>query len=218
MTDYVKTEEEQVAAIKQWWKDNGTSLMVGVVLALGGIFGWKAYQKSTYEAQVAASVAFQNLVDASQGGPLGVSEEQQANVVFLANEIIESDPESAYSVYARLFKARDAQASEDLGQAEALLNDALAVNQEEALAPVIKTRLARVLAQQGSVDEAVALLDASGNEALALYFEEIKGDLLKLADRTEEAVAAYTAALAAAESLGRDGRVIQMKLDDLAGA
>jgi len=34
-----RTEEEQVAALKQWWNDNGNSLIIGVGLALALVFG-----------------------------------------------------------------------------------------------------------------------------------------------------------------------------------
>ncbi|MEW8396328.1 MAG: tetratricopeptide repeat protein, partial [Candidatus Thiodiazotropha sp.] len=40
MSEY-QTEEEQVEAIKRWWKENGTSVIAGLVIGLGGIFGWQ---------------------------------------------------------------------------------------------------------------------------------------------------------------------------------
>ena len=44
-----QTEEEQVEAIKKWWRENGTSVVVGVVLGIAAIFGvryWFDYQKT----------------------------------------------------------------------------------------------------------------------------------------------------------------------------
>ena len=38
MSSYL-SEEEQVEALKKWWKDNGTSVIAGVVLGFGIIFG-----------------------------------------------------------------------------------------------------------------------------------------------------------------------------------
>lgn len=46
-----RTEEEQVAALKQWWKDNGNSLIIGVGLALAVVFGWKIEGKETQTRQ-----------------------------------------------------------------------------------------------------------------------------------------------------------------------
>jgi len=41
VVDEFSTEDEQVEAIKKWWKENGTSLIVGVVLGLSVLFGWR---------------------------------------------------------------------------------------------------------------------------------------------------------------------------------
>ena len=47
------TEEEQVERLKQWWKENGRSIIAGVVIGLG-VFGswqgWRAYQIQQAEA------------------------------------------------------------------------------------------------------------------------------------------------------------------------
>ena len=42
----LRSEEEQLDAIKRWWKSNGTSLIIGVVVAAAGVFAWKAWQNS----------------------------------------------------------------------------------------------------------------------------------------------------------------------------
>ena len=40
MSDHL-TDEEQVEKVKAWLKENGTSIVAGVVIGLGGIFGWQ---------------------------------------------------------------------------------------------------------------------------------------------------------------------------------
>ena len=40
----LRTEEEQVQAIKDWWKNNGSSLLIGIGAALAIVFGWQAWQ------------------------------------------------------------------------------------------------------------------------------------------------------------------------------
>ncbi len=40
----MRTEEEQVEALKDWWKENGRSLLLGVALALAIVFGWKGWE------------------------------------------------------------------------------------------------------------------------------------------------------------------------------
>ncbi|MHC9036859.1 tetratricopeptide repeat protein, partial [Cobetia marina] len=48
MAEELRSEEEQLEAIKRWWSENGKSLIAGVVLAGAGIFAFKAWQN--YEA------------------------------------------------------------------------------------------------------------------------------------------------------------------------
>ena len=38
-----ETEEQQIAALKKWWSENSTSIIVGVALGLAGVFGGKAW-------------------------------------------------------------------------------------------------------------------------------------------------------------------------------
>ena len=37
------TEEQQVDAIKQFWKDYGNSILIGAVVGLGGLYAWNYY-------------------------------------------------------------------------------------------------------------------------------------------------------------------------------
>ena len=49
--DY-KTDDEKVEELKAWWKENGTSVVAGVALAVAGLFGWE-YWKDWKEATAA---------------------------------------------------------------------------------------------------------------------------------------------------------------------
>ncbi|MGL5653635.1 MAG: YfgM family protein, partial [Vibrio sp.] len=62
------TEEQQVEAIKDWWKENGKAVMFGAVIGLGGLFGWRYYQDTVVAAQEAASHSYSQAVDALLAG------------------------------------------------------------------------------------------------------------------------------------------------------
>ena len=40
MNEYV-TDDEQVERIKKWWSDNGSSVVAGLVIGIGGLMGWR---------------------------------------------------------------------------------------------------------------------------------------------------------------------------------
>ena len=58
----VESDEEQVEVLKKWWDENGTSLIVTLVLVLGGTFGYRAWENSVIESGEAASVVYEDLV------------------------------------------------------------------------------------------------------------------------------------------------------------
>lgn len=59
------TEEQQVDAIKQFWKDYGTSIVIGAVVGLGGLYGWNYYSDMKIVKAEEASQAFQTLTTKS---------------------------------------------------------------------------------------------------------------------------------------------------------
>ncbi len=54
MTDY-KTDDEKVEELKAWWKENGTSVVAGITLAIVGLFGWQYWKD--YKANTAAEAS-----------------------------------------------------------------------------------------------------------------------------------------------------------------
>ena len=58
--EHYETEEQQVEAIKRFWKENGTAIIVGAVLGLGGLWGWRYYNDEQIAAKEQASAAFES--------------------------------------------------------------------------------------------------------------------------------------------------------------
>ena len=73
----LRTEEEQIAALKQWWNDNGKSLLIGISLALVIVFGWKAYQNSVIQTKSEASALYQQLIAEATKNKLDNEEESK---------------------------------------------------------------------------------------------------------------------------------------------
>ena len=67
-----ETEEQQIEALKKWWKENGSSIITGLLLGLAILFGaksWFAYQERTAEN---ASNIYATLMTALNSGDYGV--------------------------------------------------------------------------------------------------------------------------------------------------
>ena len=60
-----RTEDEELAVIRDWWQRNGKPLLTGSALALVVVFGWQAWQKHQVAEAQGASVLYQQLLENS---------------------------------------------------------------------------------------------------------------------------------------------------------
>lgn len=121
------TEEQQVEAIKDWWKENGKAVIIGAVVGLGGLFGWRYYQDSVIQASEAASQSYTTAMNALQDK----GTDAQADV----KAFIESNEVKEYSVLAALQLAKAQVEAQDLSAALEQLKWAQSNTQDAALLP-----------------------------------------------------------------------------------
>jgi predicted negative regulator of RcsB-dependent stress response len=207
-----RTDDEELAVIKDWWQSNGMPLLVGVVLALVVVFGWQGWQKYQSNQAQGASLVYQQLLEAAlepSGKPDAVK------VAELSNTLKNEYAGSHYAQYGSLFVAKVAVEAGKLDDAASELQAIVNKPADDSLAELARQRLARVLAAQNKAEDALKLLDTQAAPAFTASREELKGDLLVQLGRADDAHAAYEKAKAA---LSEDAAVggLQMKLDDLA--
>lgn len=206
-----RTEEEQLAALKRWWKENGKSLIIGVVLAVAAVFGWQSWQANKQASGEAASEIYFSLIEAVALEDAA----QTSTVVHLAEQLKQDFGSMTYAQYGALLAAKQAVMAGDLALAETQLSWAVEqADKQGSLYKIALLRLARVVAAQGDAGRALTLIenvDAGSHEA---SYQEVKGDLYLSLEQTDKARAAYQAAVAAAG--GEQRPVLMLKLNDLA--
>ncbi|WP_199436471.1 tetratricopeptide repeat protein [Vibrio owensii] len=198
------TEEQQVEAIKDWWKENGKAVIIGAVVGLGGLFGWRYYQDSVIQASEAASQSYTTVMNALQTKGADAQADIQA--------FIDSNEVKEYSVLAALQLAKVQVDAKDLSAALEQLKWAQSNTKDAALSPLISYRIARIEAEMGNFDSANAELDKVTDAAWTGRIAEQRGDIALRQGDKEAAYAAYTEAQQAADA----SPTLQMKLDDLA--
>ncbi|OHC61164.1 MULTISPECIES: tetratricopeptide repeat protein [Pseudomonas] len=207
-----RTDDEELAVIKDWWQRNGKPLLTGSVLALVVVFGWQGWQKYQASQSHGASMVYQQLLETALN-PSG--QPDPAKVAELANTLKSDFAGTHYAQYGSLFVAKVAVEAGKLDDAAAELQAIVDKPVDDTLAELARQRLARVLAAQDKVEEALKLLEGDADQAYLASREELKGDLLVKLGRNDDAYAAYVKAKAAlAEEAAVGG--LQMKLDDLA--
>ena len=212
----MRTEEEQIQAFKQWWKENGKSLILGVGLAVAIVVGWRGWQERQAIEAENASVLYQNMVDAvvSGIGPLQ-DQDQLATAKHLAGQLKDDYSDSTYAKFAALVQARVAVESKDYDTALAEIDWVLGNQPTQEMMVIATMRKARLLAEKGDRDAALNLIAGLNAGNFKASVEELKGDLLLAKGDKDAARAAYEAAQAAAQQSG-SRPLLNIKLDDLA--
>ncbi|MEN1831920.1 tetratricopeptide repeat protein [Pseudomonas lijiangensis] len=207
-----RTEDEELAVMKDWWQRNGKPLVTGGLLALVVVFGWYTWQNYNSKQSQGASMLYQQLLETSLT-PSGQAD--TARVAEIAGKLKSEFGGTAYAQFGSLFVAKVALDAGKLDDAAAELKTVADKPASATLGEIARQRLARVLAAQNKADDALKLLAGDADKAFLASREELKGDLLVQLGRTDEAHAAYQKAKSA---LSEDAAVggLQMKLDDLA--
>ena len=213
MVDYVRSDEEQVERIKEWWDKNGTTLIVTVVLIVGGLIGWRQWQGHQSGQAEQASMQYQRVINALE------QEASASRVEGLAENLLTDHPRSVYADYARLMLARLAVDADDFDAAAEHLAHVAANAKAAELVNTARIRLARVHLQRGDVSAARGVLDGRFPSAFQPTVLELRGDLARQDGDAHGARSAYRDAISAISdnSPGQRER-IQMKLDDLESA
>ncbi|MFA7833333.1 YfgM family protein [Aeromonas dhakensis] len=199
------TEEQQVEVIKNWWKENGTSVIAGTVIGLVGLFGWRYYNEHQQTTQEAASQAYNEMsAQLAKGDAAGFEQ---------AQSFISAHKGDSYAELAALQLAAAAVKADKLDLAAEQLT-LVATSGDESIRPIAALRLARVLNDQGKADEALAQLGKINNDAFKAQVAEVRGDILQKQGKSEEARDAYQAA---ADAGGlQSSAELKLKMDDLA--
>ena len=202
-----ETEEEQVAALKDWWKANGSSVITGVISAIIIVLGWNFWQSYQQEKMNQASTLYEQMLKADAAM-------NSESVDKIANKLNTNYNSTAYSTYALLFAAKAKVEQQDLVAAKEQLQLAVLDSNDAELTHVARARLIRVLLDLQEYEqglELIADIDQSSLGGFEAIYEELKGDLYVAMGRVGEARTAYQAALSA----GRSSPLLQFKLDDL---
>lgn len=211
----MRSEEEQVEALRQWWKENGTGVVTAVLLAIAGGFGWQAWQANQKASQELASDSYQAMMRAIDSGDAS----ERVQVMELAQALKENHASTTYAQYAALQLAALAVQDNNLDGAETQLRWVLAkADKGSDNAIVAQQRLARVVASKGDTEQALSLLTAADAGSYAASYAMARGDILYARGDLAAAREAYNEALLLTAAGGAPVNMpsLQQKLQSLA--
>lgn len=202
------SEQEELEALQKWWKENGRAVVVGLVLGLGGVFGWTTWQARVEATAEQASVVYQSMADMAAAG-------DHAEALLRVGQIILDHPDSEYAALAALMGAKSAMAMGRADEATRLLDWVSATAEREEIRDVARIRGARLLLGEGKSDAGLQMLASIKTPAFAATVEEIRGDILVDTGEKDGAARAYELALASDSITSGTRARVQMKLDDI---
>ncbi|MFZ9645073.1 MAG: YfgM family protein [Fluviibacter sp.] len=196
MAVYDLEEQEQIAALRGWWKQYGgwaTGLLLAIAMGWLGWYGWQTYQK-TQNAE--ASRVFLVLQQAS-------AQQNTSQVKQAAGELVNQYPRSQFAALGALLAATTLEAAGDPKSAEAQLVW-VADNGKDAVRGVARLRLAGIQMDQKDYDAALKTLSETAPAGFAARFDAARGDVYVAQGKLTEARASYDAALKNLEAGGKD--------------
>lgn len=203
----MKTDDEQIEEIKQWWKKYRAPIISGIVIgvvALGGSRAWISHQENQARSASAEYAQLQNELMAGNDDAVNRR----------GDHLIDNYARTSYAALAALILAKQHVEQGDLAAAATRLQWVVDNARTPELVHVARLRLGRVIAAEGRAQQALALLEGVDAGEFAASYEELKGDLYAETGQRDRARAAYRNAIAALE-FGAGAEIVQMKLDEL---
>ena len=200
-----ETEEQQVEALKKWWKENGKSIIAGVVIGLGAVLGWRAWVQHQDRVAGQASNEFDKLVAAA-------ARDDAKTVGILTDHLALEYDGTPYPAFAHLVQARLAVNAGDPKVAVTSLKAAIDEAPDRAVRAIAVLRLARVHLAAKDADAAALLAAHPPPKAFAGETALIQGDIAKARGNSDAARKAWRQALD--QGVGNPD-LVRLKINDL---
>ncbi len=210
MDEYL-SEKEQLDRLLAWLRTNIPWIVIG--LACGGliVFGFRWWQSRADSKGVAAAQAYAQILDAFDRGDRTRGLDQ-------VEQLSRNYPGSPYVDQADLAAARLLLETGQIDRAAAYLTVVIEHSRDPQLALVARLRLARVQIAQSHADAALKTLGTADQGAFEGRFAEVRGDAYFAKGDKAGALREYRAARQAQGPAQAANDLLDLKINDLAGA
>lgn len=205
--EYDKYEQSEL--VQKWLRENGVSIIVGIVIGLVGIFGWQQWRNHQARNESEASQLYRQVQIAEQSGKSDVAAQ-------LTDTLMKDYTKSPYTVFAVSDRAKQELQAKQLDKAQASLEWAESHASDPTLKSLTLLRVAQVEFARNDGTAALATLDRLPAGSFKGLAQELRGDVLVKLGRSEDARKAYETALASLSQEAPQRGALQMKIDDLA--
>ena len=203
MSEYL-SDEEQVERLKNWWNENGTFFVVGLLATILAIGGWNYYGSYKNEIGEQSSQSYRDYLELEVDDRSGAAE-----------KLVQEFGGSTVHILLLLDQAEEKVSSGDISGAESLLSEAVDISNSSLLLDLSRIRLAKVQYQLKKSNEALGTLQKIKSKGYLSWALEIKGDIHVDLGQLELAHQSYEAAFKELEE-GINRPLLKLKLDNSA--
>lgn len=208
---------EQAERVKKWVRENGSGIVIGLLLAFAGIFGFRYWQQYQFDQNLNAARQYTILQSqlTTLADATGETAESARIAVEQALKSLQQDyGKNLYADLASLQVADQHIKAGELEAADAQYDFIINNNDQPQLANLAKLRKARVLIDLEQYDTAIQLLDSiKPATQYAALINRAKGEAYYAKGDRDQALAAFEAV--AAELGGTPDRLVTLRLQEL---
>lgn len=207
--DIYASDEEKGEEIKQWWRDNGRSVILGCVLGVAVLFSGRYW--ITYQQDLAfnASATYQQVL-------LALSEDDTSLAEDKTQQLFSEFSSTPYAIFAAFEMASQSIDNEDTLSAQSYLQWVMTNAELSAHTELARLRLAQLLLDDGKFDQSLALINESETTGFTSLLAELRGDIFVAQGKVIEAKSAYQNAIFELNQGEPRKTILQIKLNDVA--
>ena len=177
-------EQEQLDELKHFWKRFGNLITWVLIVVLGAFAAWNGYQYWQRSQAAQASVMYDEVERAIQAGDITKIERSLADMKDRFGSTL-------YAQQAGLLGAKALYDKGNLDAARAALTGVANNASDEGYQAIAKVRLAGLLLEKKSYDEALQQLSGTFPKDFAALADDRRGDIFSAQGKKSEAKAEY---------------------------
>lgn len=201
------TEDEQLEAIKKWWKTYSNVIILILSLVLLTMTGFKYWYWHENKVTIQASSAYEHLM-------FSFANHDNKSVRAYAKQLTQHYNQTVYADAARMILAKLFVTHAQYAKAREVLSEVASHSKILALRQVATLRIARLFAEENAYDKALEQLKPIENTIYKPVVNELKGDIYARSGKQQEAIIAYKKAVRQVPN-GMGNLFLEMKANEL---
>lgn len=203
-----ESDQEQVEALKNWWKKNGKLTVAVVIIAIAVSFGWRYWQQYRIQRSEQASMLYEQMLNA-------FTTQQTPQAKQVIDTLKQDYKDTPYADIAALFAAKSAVEQNQLNDAMPQLQWVIKNGGSHDLRQLARLRAARILLAQKQPQQTLAMLDKVDDSAYMPAIDLVKGDAYVALGQNNNAKKSYQDVLSKLPATELIQPLVQMKLNQL---